>query len=180
MKKLHLLFLSFICLCCLSALADSPCDKEIMNKYKSPTNIQRQKMYYYYNNTQNQTCQKPVEKKCEKPQVNCEKFLCTCADMNTLFKNMCLSEIQICNAQKINDKYRQEVLSICERIDCENAKYRQLEQNCAKKSELKKQKRLIKQLEKKKKEICECYEKQFKVTLSKDQKKAYNKYKKQD
>ena len=180
MKKLHLLFLSFICLCCSLAFADSSYNTTMTKNCKTPTNVQRQKMYYYYNKAQNQNCQKPVEKQCETPQASCEKFLCTCADMNTLFKNMCLSETQICNAQKINDKYKQEVLSLCERIDCENAKYRQLEQNCAKKSELRKQKRLIKKLEKKKKEICECYEKQFKVTLSKDQKKAYNKYKKQD
>ena len=54
------------------------------------------------------------------------------------------SEAQICNAGKIQDKYEQEVLSLEERIQCENQKLCQLERNCAKKVEkhsLKMQKR---------------------------------------
>ena len=72
------------------------------------------------------------------------------------------------------------MLSLTERIECENQKYCQMKENCAKASELRKQKRLIRKLEKKRKEICKCYEKEFKTTLSKDQQKAYNKYKKCD
>lgn len=158
MKKLSILFLSFICLSSLSVFADSPCDKEIKTK---------QKMTY----------QKPCQKQYT-PQTKSHCFLCTNANMNTLFKQMCLSDTQICNAQKIQEKYEHEVLSLCERIDCENVKYNQLKQACAKPSELRKQKRLIKKLEKKKKEICKCYEKEFKTTLSKDQERLYRKYKK--
>ena len=62
----------------------------------------------------------------------------------------------------------------------QNQKYREMKENCAKNNELRKQKRLIRKLEKKKKEICKCYEKEFKTTLSKDQQRAYNKYKKID
>ena len=157
MKKLSILFLSFICLSSLSIFADSPCDKEVKNK---------QVMSY----------QKPCQKQYTSQSTsNC--FLCTDAKKNTLFKQMCLSDTQICNANKIQDKYEQEVLSLCERIDCEKVKYNQLKQACAKANELRKQKRLIKKLEKKKKEICNCYEKEFKTTLSKDQEKLYRKYK---
>lgn len=178
MKKLHLLFLSFICLCSLSAFADSPCDKEANKTISQQGQFQRQKTYHYYNKAQQQPCQKPVQNQCVKQKTNCTNFLCSNVDMNSLFKKMCLSDTQICNAQKIQDRYEHEVLSLSERIDCENVKYNQLKQSCAKKSELRKQKRLIRKLEKKRKEICKCYEKEFKTTLSKDQQKAYKKYKK--
>ena len=177
MKKLSILFLSFVCLSSLSVFADSPCDNEVTKKtYQTQNTMPKNqgKYKYYYYKTQQQPCQP----KCNKQKSTCNYFLCTNADMNTLFENMCLSDTQICNAEKINDKYNQEVLSITERIECENQKYCEMEENCAKSSELRKQKRLIKKLEKKKKEICKCYEKEFKTTLSKDQQKAYNKYKK--
>ena len=48
----------------------------------------------------------------------------------------------------------------------------------AKRSQLRKQNRTIKDLKKKRKEICKCYEKEFKTILSDPQRKAYNKYKK--
>lgn len=182
MKKLYLLFLSFICLCSLSAFADSPCDKEV--KTMPSTNCQKPCAKQYkrtYQSPCQKTCKKPCQEPCEKtytPPCPSNKFLCTNADMNTLFKNMNLSSSQICNAEKIQSKYEQEVLSLNDRLQCEREKLCQLEQTCAKGSELRKQKRLIKKLEKKKKEICECYEKQFKATLSSIQQKAYRKYKK--
>lgn len=176
MKKLYLLFLSFICLCSLSAFADSPCDKEI--KKVPSTNCQKP-CTKQYQRTYQTPCKKPCEKPCPKAYTpSCNKFLCTNADMNTLFKNMNLSSTQVCNAQKIQSKYEQEVLSLNERLQCEREKLCQQEQTCAKGSEIRKQKRLIKKLEKKKKEICKCYEKQFKATLSSMQQKAYRKYKK--
>lgn len=174
MKKLYLLFLSFICFCSLSAFADSPCDKEIQ---KAPSRNCQKPCTKQYQRTYQTPCQKPCEKPCPKAP-SCNKFLCTNADMNTLFKNMNLSSTQVCNAEKIQSKYEQEVLSLNERLQCEREKLCQLEQTCAKGSELRKQKRLIKKLEKKKKEICKCYEKQFKATLSSTQQKAYRKYKK--
>ncbi len=181
MKKLSILFLSFVCLSSLNAFANSPCDSEMAQKTYKHTAGNRQQYRQYYYKTQQQCqkpCQKVTQKQCVQPVLNCQKFLCTNADMNTLFKNMCLSETQICNAQKIQEKYEQEVLSLTERIECENQKYCQMKEACAKKGELRKQKRLIKKLEKKRKEICKCYEKEFKTTLSKDQQRAYNKYKK--
>ena len=175
MKKLSILFLSFVCLSSLSVFANSPCDSEMAKRtYQTNKTMPQKRTYQYYYKTQQQPCQK----QCDKPKSTCNYFLCTNADMNTLFTNMCLSETQICNAEKINDKYNQEVLSLTERIECENQKYCQMKENCAKASELRKQKRLIRKLEKKRKEICKCYEKEFKTTLSKDQQKAYNKYKK--
>lgn len=156
MKKLFVLFLSFICLCSLSVFADTPCDKETKQ-------------------TPRTFCEKPCEKEIE---PTCDKFLCTNQDMEYLFCNMHLSETQICNAKKLQSKYEQEVLSLNERIDCEKQKLCQLEKTCAKGSQIRKQKRLINKLEKKKKEICKCYEDQFKSTLSNTQKSAYRKYKK--
>lgn len=166
MKKLYLLLLSFICFCSLSAFAQSNtcCEKQI----KPST-----------------SCEKPCPTKCsDSCKSNCihsfknQCFLCTKNDMNSLFRCMNLSEAQICNAGKIQDKYEQEVLSLEERIQCENQKLCQLERNCAKKGDIRKQKRLIKKLEKKKREICKCYEQQFKATLSSQQIRAYNKNKK--
>lgn len=163
MKKLCLLFMCVVCLCSLSSYADNHCSKQ--QNLKPKTN-----------------CEKPcTPNPCEKTyQTPCSSscFLCTKANINTLFKQMNLCETQICNAMKIQGKYEQEVLSLNERIECEKATLCQLEKSCTKASEIRKQKRLIKKLEKKKKEICKCYEKQFKATLSTDQQKLYNKYKK--
>ena len=171
MKKIYLLFLSFICLCSMSVFAESPCDSEIQVKKPTP-------------------CEKPCQKPCQKPCTNpCEKpaaanpcasdcFLCTNKNMNSLFNEMNLSETQMCTAMKIQEKYEQETLSLNERIQCEKQALCKLEQTCAKGSEIRKQKRLIKKLEKKKKEICKCYEEQFKAIISNDQKKIYNKCKK--
>lgn len=148
MKRLFLLFICVVCLCSLSSFANS---------------------HYSTENNCEKSYKQPGPTSC---------FLCTNANMNTLFKQINLCETQICNAMKIQSKYEQEVLSLNERIECEKAALCKLEQNCSNGSEIRKQKRLIKKLEKKKKEICKCYEKQFKATLSKDQERAYNKNKK--
>ena len=163
MKKLCLLFMCAVCLCSLSTYANCPCENN--NQIQPRTACEKP----CTPNPCEQTYQTPCPSSC---------FLCTKANMNTLFKQMNLCDTQICNAMKIQGKYEQEVLSLNERIECEKASLCKLEETCAKASDIRKQKSLIKKLEKKKKEICKCYEKQFKVTLSQDQQKAYNKYKK--
>lgn len=170
MKKLYLLLLS-LCLCSLSAYAthtDGCCKKPIPVK-----------------KTCEKPCQKPCEKSCDKPcpqpcvtPCATDRFLCTKTNLDNLAKCMNLSSAQICNAHKIQEKYDQEVLSFRDRIQCEKQKLCQLEKTCTKGSDIRKQKRLIKRLEKEVKKICKCYEKQFKATLSKPQIKAYNKAKK--
>ena len=161
MKKIYVLLMSFACLSIANAFADSPCDSE-MPKQQTRT-------------IQQQNCDKP----CEKPvQCPSECFLCTGKNINDLFEEICLSETQACTALKIQEKYEVEVLSVNEQIECEGAKLNEMKSNCAKYSEIRKQKNVIKKLEKTKKEICKCYEKQFKSLLSDVQKKKYNKYKK--
>ena len=163
MKKLNVLLLSFICLCSLSAFADH--------------NFEYQK----------QQMQKSCAKPCPTTKTTCpqtlqrprsECFLCTDKNMCTLFSQMKLSNIQICTAQKLQDKYDLEVYSLNDRIKCEEESLCRMEANCCKSSEIRKQKRLIKKLKKERKKICKCYEKQFKSLLSSDQKKSYRKYKK--
>lgn len=163
MKKLYLLFMSLVCLCSLSTYANSPCDAEMPSKPKTECR---------------QPCRpNPCPQTYQTPSCT-TGFLCTNKDMNSVFRNMNLSESQICNAEKIQSKYAQEVLSINERIGCEKEKLCQMKSACAKWNETRKQKKLIKKLEKKRKEICKCYEKQFKATLSDMQRKQYNKNKK--
>ncbi len=181
MKKIYFLFLSFVCLSCLSVYADSPCDNEMSKTMKSQ--YSKQHKYYTYAPVKTSSCQEPCEKMYNPPPTpsfdSCSSsFLCTKRDMKSLFRCMNLSETQICNAQKIQNKYEQEVLSLNERIKCENERYYELKNNCSKNSELRKQKRIIKKLEKTKKKICKCYEKQFEATLSSMQRKAYRKAKK--
>lgn len=174
MKKIYFLFLSLACLCSLTSFAASPCDSEMSIQPKTSCAVPGQK-----------PCQKQVTQPCETkcPQTyqntcKSECFLCTNANMNNLFKQMNLSETQICTAMKIQEKYELEVLSINERIKCEEDKYASLNNNCSKWMDKHKQKRLIKDLKKKRKEICKCYEKQFRAILSDSQWKAYKKYKK--
>ena len=179
MRKLNLLLMSFLCLCSLGAYATSHCDKT----------IPRGAHYSYVTPTQ-KTCQKPCTKvepikpcqpKCPQTYSNpckSECFLCTNTNMMNLFKQMNLSETQICNAMKLQDKYEQEVYSLNERLECENANLCQLKQKCNKGRDYRETKKTIKELKKTRKEICKCYEDQFKSTLSADQKRAYRKYKK--
>lgn len=172
MKKVYLLLLSFVCLGALVVYADSPCDSEMNAQPKAKCGCPVQKQH---------TCQKPCQKPCLpacKQVCPSECFLCTNKNMDELFNCMNLSETQICTAMKIQDKYELEVLSLNERIQCEEQKVCALKKNCAKKSEIRKVNKTIKNLKKKRKEICKCYEKQFKALLSDPQKRAYNKYKK--
>ena len=183
MKKIQLLLLSLVCLCSLSAFADSPCTSQMQNyskanAYPAPCKKPCQKASSTPSQKQ---APESCEPKCPQTYKNpcpSECFLCTNAKMNTLFKQMGLSETQICTAMKIQDKYELEVLSLNERIQCEEQNLNSLKSNCAKNSSLRKQKRIIKDLKKKRKEICKCYEKQFKALLSDQQKRAYKKYKK--
>ncbi len=184
MKKLYVLILSVLCLCASSALANSPCDSEMKSWGWHPWKMANKS-----------NCQKPCKKACSIPcqtPAPCESqcpqtytnpcavdgFLCTNKDMNCLFRQMNISETQRCTAMKIQDKYEQEVMSLNERIECEENNINSLKRNCAKRSQLRKQNRVIKDLKKKRKEICKCYEKQFKAILSQPQIKEYNKYKK--
>ena len=182
MKKLYLLILSFLCLCASSAFANSPCDSEMKS-----WSWQNWKMANHGNCQKpckspcKKSCQTPCESKCPQTYSNpcsTDAFLCTNQDINYLFTQMNLSETQKCTAMKIQDKYDQEVLSLNERIQCEEENMNSLKRNCAKRSQLRKQNRTIKDLKKKRKEICKCYEKEFKTILSDPQRKAYNKYKK--
>ncbi len=174
MKKFYIVLLSFVCLCSMSAYAwHDNCNK--CNK--------NQNIFSRLCNKPCETpCQKPCEKKYESPcKKSCELenfncFLCTKANQDNLFKQMNLSETQICAATKIQDKYEQEVLSLNERIQCDKEKLAKLENNCGKKSDIRREKRSIKKLERKRKDICKCYEKQFQAMISNDQNKIYKKY----
>lgn len=166
MKKVYLLLLSFMCLCTLSAFAghDGCCPE------KKPCKP---------------ACEKPCEKQCEKPCPQpcmtpmSDTFLCTCANLDEIAQCLNLSDSQLCNAHKIQEKYDQEVYSFNDRIQCEEEKLTQLEDECASYMETRKQKDAIKKYKKERNKICDCYEKQFKATLSKEQIKEYNKIKKQ-
>lgn len=130
-------------------------------------------------------CQKPCNtpKTCEKKMYTrpcpVDKFLCTGKDKDKLYKCIGLSNTQICTADKINDKYEMEVLSINEKIKCENKRLYDLKQNCMNKSEYREVKKNLKELKRERKKICKCYENQFKEILSDNQKREYKKYKKQ-
>ncbi len=207
MKKVCLLLLAFIGMSMLGSYADSPCDSEVnMPKksscgcpcHKSAQNYGYNKQYaqqynqqynQYYNKSCNEPCQKQYSTPCNKPcsdpcdenysnTYGSECFLCTNRNIDELFNCMNLSETQLCTAMKIQDKYELEVLSLNERIQCEEQKIYALKQNCAKKSEIRNVNRTIKDLKKKRKEICKCYEKQFKAILSDSQIKAYKRAKK--
>ena len=143
MKKFSLLLLSLICFCSLSTFAthDSCCENHNQTYKKVKQS--------------NENCQKTYmekQKNCDTPcpvtSIN-SCFLCKDIDKNSLFQQMNLSSTQICTANKIHDKYEQEVYSLQERIVCEHQKLSKLKSDCAKKSVQRKQKRVIKRLEKK-------------------------------
>ena len=181
MRKIYLLAVSLVCLRSLSVYAASPCDSEQAQKKYPPCAKTNQQMQCQKPcQKQEQQCQKPCNP-CPSPCENSYKsdcFLCTCKNMVALFQAVGLSETQICTAMKIQDKYELEVLSLKERIQCEKQNLCRLQEKCAKGSEIRKQKRLIKRLEKDVKKICKTYECQFKNILSDPQKKAYRKAKK--
>lgn len=156
MKKISLVILSLCCLCTsgIFAAEDNCC--------KKPQPAPK--------------CETPCPQTYNENLNNC--FLCTDKDMKSLFCGMNLSNAQICNAQKIQEKYEQEVLSLEEKLECEKEKLAELEKCCASASDIRKQKNVIKELEKTKKKICDCYEDQFKASLSSDQERIYNKNKK--
>ena len=161
MKKIYVLFMTFACLSIANVFADSPCDNEMPNQNTRTM--------------QQQNCQKP----CDAPlPFRSECFLCTNKNIEDLINEVGLSDTQACTTMKLQEKYEQEVLSISEQLECEAAKLRELKENCAKYSEIRKQKNIVRKLKKAKKEICECYEKQFKALLSNEQKSRYNRYKK--
>lgn len=148
-KKLFLLILSLICLCSLCVFAASnDCDKK-------------------------PKCDKPCSKSFEQCLTEC--FLCTEKPMAKAFEGMNLSGSQICNAKKLQEKYEVEVLSIEEKIQCEEEKLNELKEKCSSNSAIRKQKRHIKELKKTRKKICDCYQKEFKAALSNDQRHRYNK-----
>lgn len=171
MKKLSILLLSFFCLCSLNAYAThNGCCHNNNTPVKKSCET---------------PCQKPAENVCEKPcpqpcktPCSTDRFLCTKVNLDTLAKCINLSSSQLCNAHKIHEKYEQEVYSYNDRIQCEKQKLCEMEKTCTNKSDIRKQKRNIKNYENEKKKICKCYEKQFKATLSKDQIRQYNKAKK--
>lgn len=115
----------------------------------------------------------------ECPQTNttnvCDKFLCTNTDMEKVFDETGLSDSQICTARKLQEKYEQETLSVRDRLLYEENVLNEYNATCADKSDIRAQKKKIKKLNKTHKEICKCYDKQFKVMLSDAQRKAYNK-----
>lgn len=179
MKKIYLLFLTLMCLCSLSVYADSPCDNEMGVSPRTGSACEKpcpkpcEKTY-------TTPCQKPCEPKCPQTytrECNSECFLCTNKNMNSMYSELNLSETQICTTMKIQDKYNLEVLSINERIACEEENLNRLAASCTKGKQFRDQKNLIKDLKKKRKEICKCYEKQFEAILSDPQKRAYRKYK---
>ncbi len=193
MNKFCLLLLSFICMGALSCYADSPCDSEANMPKKLPCASSAGKSvqnYGYDNNKTGSKCNKQFNGRYNNKSVNnpCDKscnnnfgsecFLCTNKNTDELFKCMNLSETQLCTAMKIQDKYEIEVLSLNEKIQCEEQKISSLKKNCAKNREIRNVNRTIRDLKKKRKEICKCYEKQFEALLSDSQKKAYKKAKK--
>ncbi len=158
MKKILLFTLCILCLNLNTAFAthDSNCNKQ-------PSTISE--------------CPKPCPQTYkEANRTDC--FLCSGKTLHELTKCMNLSEAQLCNAYKLQEKYEQEVYSLNERICCEEKTLAKLEATCSKWSDRHKQKSLIKKLNRDKKKICKCYEDQFKTTLSADQIREYNRAKK--
>ena len=166
MKKINLLILTLFCSISLCAFADNNCNTPCPKPCDKPA-----------------PCSTPAPAPCEKKMYTrpcpTETFLCTNKDKDCLFETAGLSETQICTANKIQDKYELEVLSINERIKCEEENLNTLKRNCAKSSDIRKQKNVIKDLKEERREICKCYENQFKDILSSEQWRAYKNAKKQ-
>ncbi|MBQ9245101.1 hypothetical protein IJ182_02410 [bacterium] len=166
MKKIGLLFLSITVLSTMNVFAASNCND-------CPSKKQA------YSAPYQKPCEKPCEKKMYTRPCPVDTFLCTGKDKDKMYKCLNLTDTQICTADKINDKYEIEVLSLNEKIKCENKRLYDLKQTCYDKKEYRKIKRNLKNLKKERKEICKCYEKQFKAILSNQQIREYRKYKKQ-
>ena len=156
MKKFYVVLFSIMCFTTVNVLADAPCTSE----------------------EEWIAAQNGCEAEERTPVCNSECFLCTDKNYDCLFQELGLDDIQRCSAMKIQEKYEQETLSINEAIQCEKDKLKQMKAGCCKYFDLKKQKRVIKNLKNERQKICDCYEKQFKMILSDNQRSAYNKYKK--
>ena len=146
MKKIGIYIVCVALLASLQALADCGCPKE--------ENI----------------CPQTYE------TSTCNKFLCTNSEMEDIFHETGLSDSQICTARKLQEKYELETLSVNDRLQYEENVLNEYLATCANNSDIREQKRKIKNLKKTRNDICKCYEKQFKVMLSTPQRKAYNKY----
>lgn len=185
MKKIYLLVLSMVFICTSSAFAECNCHKTpVKQNCSSPC---KPKCNH---------CDKPAVSPCEKNISPCDKpvspceqemysracpvdgFLCTNKDKACIYREIGLSETQICTADKIQDKYELEVMSLNEKIKCEQQNLNDLARNCASAKDKRRVNRDIKDLKKERKDICKCYEKQFEAILSDDQRHAYRKAKK--
>ncbi len=162
MKKINLLIIALFCCLSMNAFAEDGC--------KTPCPAPS-------------PCEKPKPEPCEKKMYSrpcpVETFLCTEKAKDCLFDAANLSESQLCAANKIQDKYELEVLSLNERIKCEQERLNSLKRSCASKSEMRKQKKIIEELKNDRKDICKCYEAQFRDMLSSEQWSAYKNAKKQ-
>lgn len=102
-------------------------------------------------------------------------FLCWCIKKCELYKTLCLSDSQKCRADKIQNNFEFDTLSLREKIKCEQEILSKLMQKCACESEVKAQKKKIKALRKELKETCKCYSDEFREILSEKQDKQYKK-----
>jgi len=114
------------------------------------------------------------------PIESCENneechFLCLCIKKSELYKSLCLSDTQKCRADKIQNNFEFDTLSLREKIKCEEEALSQLMKKCACDSEVKAQKKKIKVLKKELKETCECYRDEFEELLSDKQEKQFKK-----
>lgn len=189
MKKFYSVIMTFLCLAGSAVFAAAPCDSEQGYNQNAMPCVKPASQPYTAKN-----CSKPcpVKKKdlCEKPCPNgcpdevtpvCtgDNFLCTGKDKHSLYQCLKLSATQVCTAEKINDKYQLEVLSLNERLNCEYRKKAEMKQKCASRKDLRASRKVINDLKKERRKICECYEKEFKNILSEQQIKSYKKFKKQ-
>lgn len=189
MKKIYYVFVLIAFVCGLNAFANAPCDNE-QGYTRSGASCQKPCPKPYTAKkctnpcpvTQSNLCEKPCPNGCPEkvtPVCTGDNFLCTGKDKHSLYQCLNLSATQVCTAEKINDKYQLEVLSLNERLDCEYRNRGALKQNCTKRCDLRASKKVINDLKKERRKICECYEKEFKNILSEEQIKSYKKYKKQ-
>ena len=102
-------------------------------------------------------------------------FLCYGIKKCELYKKLGLSETQKCRADKIQDNYEFDTLSIREKLKCEEEALARLNQKCACESEIKAQKKKLKALRKDLKKTCKCYDREFQSFLSDSQAKQYKK-----
>ena len=114
----------------------------------------------------------PIESCQDNQECN---FLCWCIKKCELYKALNMSDSQKCRADKIQNNYEFDTLTLREKIKCEEETLSKLIQKCACESEIKAQKKIIKVLKKELKETCKCYSKEFEDLLSDKQEKQYKK-----